>query len=78
VDQAADCKMRHEQAVELLADEIGGLGAQNDLGAAQMGFELTKSRLDFPSLLVKCGQLLRWRLLGIEDGGGQTAIIPLM
>jgi hypothetical protein len=36
--QAAGCKVRHHETVELLADEVRGLAAQDDFGAAQMGF----------------------------------------
>ncbi len=48
VHQATNGEMGHHQAVELLADHVGGLAAQNDPGAAQMGLQFIEAGLDFP------------------------------
>lgn len=53
-----------------LANKVGGLGPQNDAGAAQMGLECIKGGLDFPALMVKCCQPRR--LFWNKDGGGQS------
>jgi len=71
MDQTADGEMRHQEAVELLAHQIWGLAAQNDPGAAQMGFELTKRGLDFPALMVERRQLGGGCLLMIQEAGHQ-------
>ena len=57
MDQAADGEVGHRQAVELLAHQLEGFAAQNDLGAAQMGLQLIKRRLDLPALMIERRQL---------------------
>ena len=55
--QTTDGKVRHQQPVELLADQFRGLAAQHDLRAAQMRFEFIKRCLNLPPLGEKTGQL---------------------
>ena len=45
VHQAADSKVRHEQAVEFLPHQLRGLAAQNDLRTAQMSLQFVQSGL---------------------------------
>ena len=42
VHQAANGEMCHQQPEHFLADQIGGLAAQHDFSAAQMGFEFVE------------------------------------
>jgi hypothetical protein len=60
--------VRHDETIELLADEIGCLAAQNDFGATQVSFQFVESRLDFPPFVIERCQFLGWRLLVIQDG----------
>jgi len=71
MDQPPDREMRHQEAVELLAYQVRGLAAQNNVGTAQMGFELTECRLDFPAFMVERRQLGGGRLLMVQDAGHQ-------
>ena len=66
--QAAGFKVRQHETVELLADEVRGLAAQDDFGAAQMGFYFVESRFDFLALVIERRQFLGRRLLVIQDG----------
>ena len=58
MDQAADGEVRHQEAIELLADQIRGLAPQHDPGAAQMGLELGKRGFDGPALMVERRHLM--------------------
>src|SRR5207249_9514753 len=46
--------------------------AQHNLSAAQRGLQLVQGGFDLPSLVIKGGQLLGRRRMGIEDGGDQA------
>jgi hypothetical protein len=48
VHQSANGKVRHYEAVEFLANQVGGLAAQDDFGTAQMSFEFGERSFDFP------------------------------
>ena len=48
VHQAANGEVSHHEAVEFLANQVGGFAAQDDLGAAQMGLEFIERGFDFP------------------------------
>ena len=67
--QATNRKVRHQQAVELLANQFRRLAPQYDLGPAQMGLQLIQGRLDLPALVVERGQFLGGRPFVIQDGG---------
>ena|GEM_PF-5059116 len=60
VHQAAHGKVGQQKAVELLENQFGGLAAQNDLAAPQVGLQLVKSALNLPALMVESGQLDSW------------------
>ena len=66
VHQTANGKVRHHQAVELLPDQVRGLAAQDQLGAAQVGLEFGQSGLDLPALVIEGGELGGRRLRRIE------------
>ena len=51
--QAANGEVRHHEPVEFLANQIGGLAAQDDLGAAQMGLQFVQRGFDFPALMIE-------------------------
>ena len=59
VHEAPDCEMGHQQAVELLADQVRSLAAQGDLTVPEVGFQLVKCGLDLPSL-VNRGRPVLW------------------
>ena len=40
--EAADGEMGHEHPEEILSNEVGGFAAQDDLCAAQMGFQFAE------------------------------------
>jgi hypothetical protein len=61
-------KVRHDETIELLANEIWCLAAQDDFGAAQMGFKFVQGRFDFPPFMIEGRQLLGRCLLVIQDG----------
>ena len=64
VHQAANGEMRHHQPVEFLPHQVGGLAAQDDLGAAQVGLQFVQGGFDLPALVVERRQFLRrelWR-----------------
>ena len=62
-------KLGHHEAVELLADEVRRLAAQDDPGAPQMGLEFVQCGLDFPALMIEGRQLMRWRRVVVADRG---------
>ena len=64
--------VRHDEPIELLADEIRCLAAQDDFGAAQMGFEFVEGGFDFPPFVIERRQVLGRRLLVIQDGRDQA------
>ena len=45
VHQAADRKVDHHEAIELLLDEVRSFAAQHDLRTAQMGFQFIQGSL---------------------------------
>ena len=49
----------------LTSNQIGGLAAQDGLGAAQMRFQFIERRFDFPALVIEGRQFLGWGLLVI-------------
>ena len=69
--QAADGEVGHQQAIELLAHQFRSLGAQLDLGAAQVCLQFVEGGLDLPTLVIEGGQFRGRGLGGVEDGGGQ-------
>jgi len=44
--------MRHQQAVELLLDQLRRLAAQYDLRTAQVGLEFIQRRFDLPAFVI--------------------------
>ena len=44
VHQCADREVGHQESVELLTHQIGRLAAQDDFGAAQVGFAVSISQ----------------------------------
>ena len=56
VHQTSNGEVSHHEAVEFLANQVGGLAAQDDLGAAQMGLEFVERGFDFPALMIERGQ----------------------
>ena len=48
VHQTANGEVSHHEAIEFLANQVGGLAAQDDLGAAQMGLEFVERGFDIP------------------------------
>jgi len=69
VHQSANGEVRHYEAVEFLANQVGGLAAQDDFGTAQMSFEFGERSFDFPPLMIERRQFLGRSLVGIENGG---------
>ena len=69
--QAANGEMCHQQPEHFLADQIGGLAAQHDFGAAQMGLEFVERGFDFPALVIERGQFGGRSLLVIQNGGDE-------
>ena len=59
VHQTANGKVRHHQAVELLADQVWGFTAQDDLGAAQVGLQFGQGGFDLPALVIEGGEFGR-------------------
>ena len=57
VHETADGIVGQEEPVELLAHELGGLAAQDDAPAPQMGLELVERGLDLPALVVESRKL---------------------
>ena len=57
VDRASDGEVSHHEAVELLADEVRRLAAQDDPGAPQMGLEFVERGFDFPALMIEGRQM---------------------
>ena len=55
--QIADGKVRHHQAVELLAHQIGRSAAQDNPRAPQVGFQFVQRGLDFPALMIERRQV---------------------
>jgi hypothetical protein len=48
--ETADSEVGHHEPIELLAHQIRGLAAQDDPGAAQMGFQFVERGLKLPLL----------------------------
>src|SRR5260370_8582790 len=71
MDEAWYGEVGHHQPIELVSDEIRGLAAQDDLGAAQVGLELVQRGFDFPSLVIEGGQFVGRGLVVIQNGGQQ-------
>ena len=69
VHQSANGEVRHYEAVEFLANQVGGLAAQDDFGTAQMSFEFGERGFDFPPLMIERRQFFGGSLVGIENGG---------
>jgi hypothetical protein len=71
MNQTTEYEMGEQETVKLLVDQIRSLAAQQDPTASQMSLDLVEGRLDFPSLMVKRGELLGWSLLRVEKGRQQ-------
>src|SRR5260370_14461836 len=71
MDQASYREVGHHQPVELLSDEIGGLAAKHDLGAAQVGLELVQRGFDFPPLVIEGCQFVGRGFVVIQKGGDE-------
>src|SRR6187402_310668 len=69
--QAANGEVSHQESKEFLPNQIRCLAPQDDLGAAQMGFEFVQRGFDFPALVIEGRQLVGGRLAGIENGGDE-------
>ena len=65
-------EMSHQQAIELLPDQVRRLAPQNDAGPPQMGLELIESGFDLPPVVVERGQFGSGSCLVIEDRCDQT------
>jgi hypothetical protein len=67
VHQSTDGKVSQEQAIELLADQVGSLAAQHNLGTAQVSFQFVQSGFNFPPLVIESRHLLRWCFFMIQN-----------
>ncbi len=57
VHQAANGEVRQEEAITFLADQVGGLTAQDHLGAAQMRLQFVQRGFDLPAFVIQRGEL---------------------
>src|SRR5512144_1004064 len=71
MDQASDGEVGHHEAVELLANEVWGLAAQDKFGAAQVGFQLAQGGFDFPAFMIESGELVSGSSFGVDNRGDQ-------
>jgi hypothetical protein len=69
--QIANREMSHDEALEFLADQVGGPAAQQNLGAPPMSLQLVENGFDFPAFMIKRGQFGGWRPLIVEKSGDQ-------
>ena len=70
--QRPDRVVTAQVAPDLLADQVGGLGAQHGARSALVGLQLIEGDLDLPPLGVGSGHLGRAHLVGIGQGGEQA------
>jgi hypothetical protein len=69
--EATDRVMSQEQAIEFLSDEIGALTSENHIATPEMYLELTKSILDFPTVVVESSKFQGWGRFRVADIGHQ-------
>ena len=55
--ESTDGKVSHQEAVELLPDQVGSLAAQHNLGAAEVSFQFVQGGFDFPPFVIEGRQL---------------------
>lgn len=67
----AQCPVDSEEGVDLLADQLGCPGAQDESGAAQAVFRFREPVFDLPPLMVGRRQLAGRGQLGIQQAGDQ-------